>query len=439
MIKYGTAGFRDNSIKILDISKNIGIACAHLSHLQNDKIGICITASHNIYTDNGVKIMDSCGEYISSSDELLVTDIVNNNLSYLNEETFGFFIACDTRKTSKEIVIRIIEGILSVDKHANINNFGILTTPELHYYIANNENYISFYKNMYEELCKKIINCTVDCANGVGYLTLKKFGLKNIEFINTDVNNYKSLNNNCGSDYIITTQNLKEDKFMAYFDGDADRIVFSYKNIILDGDYISALIATFLKTINCDYEIAVIHTSYSSSSFVKYIKNLGIKTVNVATGVKNLHHEAKKYEIGIYFEANGHGTVLAKDYVLNTYPFLKLFNQIVGDSICNLLGILIILENGEINLEKWINLFKKIPYKLYAIDGFSREKFILDKNETYLINPVGLKKEIDKLDGYIFIRPSGTENKLRIYIESDKNIDELYTQVINILNNFSIR
>ncbi|GBN47309.1 Phosphoacetylglucosamine mutase [Araneus ventricosus] len=113
---------------------------------------------------------------------------------------------------------------------------------------------------------------------------------------------------------------METGKRYASFDGDADRLVYYYKDCtgtfrLLDGDKIATLFAHFLqpliKATELDLTMRVVQTAYANGSSTNFIeKTLGIPVVCVPTGVKHLHHEALKYDIGIYFEANGHGTVI---------------------------------------------------------------------------------------------------------------------------------
>ena len=54
-----------------------------------------------------------------------------------------------------------------------------------------------------------------------------------------------------------------------------------------------------------------VQTGYANSASTEYLKNLGAKVESVPTGVKNMHHKAVEFDIGVYFEANGHGTVVS--------------------------------------------------------------------------------------------------------------------------------
>jgi len=61
------------------------------------------------------------------------------------------------------------------------------------------------------------------------------------------------------------------------------------------------------------YQVGVVHTAYANSGAIRYIKNtLGITVKCCPTGVKYSHPEALKFDIGIYFESNGHGTIVFK-------------------------------------------------------------------------------------------------------------------------------
>ena len=103
-------------------------------------------------------------------------------------------------------------------------------------------------------------------------------------------------------------------------DGDADRVVYFYhdsdgKFHLLDGDKIATLVAAHLKELITDcglsLQLGLVQTAYANGSSTIYIQEkLGVPVSCVPTGVKYLHHKALEYDIGVYFEANGHGTVV---------------------------------------------------------------------------------------------------------------------------------
>ena len=86
--------------------------------------------------------------------------------------------------------------------------------------------------------------------------------------------------------------------------------------ILLDGDKIAALMAMLLQQelaasgLSESFNSAVIQTAYANGASTAFIHSLGMPIYMAKTGVKYLHHKAKEFDVGVYFEANGHGTVV---------------------------------------------------------------------------------------------------------------------------------
>lgn len=251
------------------------------------------------------------------------------------------YLAKDTRKSSLALSEALIDGIKC--SNGEFIDFNLLTTPQLHYITrcANFPDYGQPTENGYYEKISnaflkltehsnKKLQLTVDCANGVGALKMKLIEpyLQNkIKFDLVNIGN-GILNYRCGADFVKVNQTkpdgieLKTDHHYASFDGDADRLIYFYKNKqdslfhMLDGDRIAVLVAKFLAKLLADagldqIKIAVVQTAYANGSSTKYMKDVLKLAVDcVPTGVKHLHHQAKQSEIGVYFEANGHGTIL---------------------------------------------------------------------------------------------------------------------------------
>ena len=106
----------------------------------------------------------------------------------------------------------------------------------------------------------------------------------------------------------------------ASFDGDADRLMFFFTEgggqfRMLDGDRIAILVAIYLNeklaAAGLKLNLGMVQTAYANGGSTLYAAELGIPVACAKTGVKNLHHVALDYDVGVYFEANGHGTVRA--------------------------------------------------------------------------------------------------------------------------------
>ena len=454
-MNHGTAGFRSISNLIIDISFKIGKTVSYLCHKNKKNYGIMITASHNHYKDNGVKIVDNDGFLTKDDEEDLIKYVINDNdivkIETCINKNYTIFIGYDTRISSPLILSKIICGINNYGD-IKIVNFGLCTTPEHHSLIKNRQ-----YKNNILDLMEYENNfeLIIDCANGVGTIlfesllyTSDNVSWNSLILMNTDYENYELLNEKCGTDYYINNINNNfelDDGLYASIDGDADRSIFftisnNKINNMYDGDYLSLIYLKYLVNY-CNIpqtDICVVHTSYSNSGYVEYLKK-NYDKINIRcskTGVKNCDKIARnENDFGIYFESNGHGTFLNNK---NKYvELLNYSNNIVGDCFINIFLILCILGEMKMKFENFIFYkYKLSNYKMYNVIDINN--YINDEYETKLIKPLNIVEKIDELvKKYnlirIFIRKSGTENVLRILIEGGNCHDECFLEIQKII------
>lgn len=158
---------------------------------------------------------------------------------------------------------------------------------------------------------------------------------------------------------------------------------------------------------------------------MRLIQNVPVSCVS--TGVKHLHHEAEKYDVGVYFEANGHGTVLFSPDALNTIrtaeaktpaqkqaiaqlaSLTELINQTVGDAISDMLLVEAILTSRQWSFEEWDQAYTDLPNRLVKVVVSDRHIFKTTNAERQLVEPAGLQTEIDSLvakysNGRSFVR-----------------------------------
>ena len=161
----------------------------------------------------------------------------------------------------------------------------------------------------------------------------------------------------------------------------------------------------------------------------------------VPTGVKHLHHAAEHYDIGVYFEANGHGTVLFSPETLEklaTYQpstpaqstalnhlinLTQVINQTVGDALSDMLLVEVVLAHKSYSGLEWDSLYVDLPNRLVKVVVPNRSIFRTEDAERRLVSPPGLQAKIDDLvrryeGGRAFVRPSGTEDVVRVYAEA---------------------
>lgn len=473
--RYGTAGFRYHSSIIEQIAPLIGEFIAteagHFDELAGKHIGVMITASHNPINDNGVKIIGPDGTSIGHEFEKQVEAFVNGTApkraSTAASRSVNLIIGTDTRPSSeplKRLIVKAFKG--------KVIDHGMTTTPQLHYMTkAVNEgqrgamDYVEYYKKVFVDLVMPAMplstQIVVDCANGVGFGTLLKIvgNDSNITFVNNDQPLF--LNSECGADYIKTkkapprgvTAGSKPGAIYASLDGDADRLVmfdFAQDQLrMFDGDRIAALLTLWVKKLMAeagpvvkDLTVGVVQTAYANGASTAFIeKHVSNKVVFTPTGVKYSHHAALAFDIGIYFEANGHGTVLLSKRASKAFPKLaRITNPLVGDAIADLFMVIRAMHDLEMSADQWHQLYTERPNHLLAVPVKDRGMYKTTPDERALLEPAGIQGQIDGLiasypQARAFIRPSGTENVVRIYAEgaTDGNAKELAERIKQLL------
>ncbi|EJD04099.1 phosphoacetylglucosamine mutase [Fomitiporia mediterranea MF3/22] len=514
--QYGTAGFRTLGVLLESVLFRVGILAALRSKkLDGKTIGVMITASHNPEQDNGVKLVDPRGEMLEAAWE-------NHATTFANAPTTDAFIeaveslikvakidvtkpahvvyARDTRPTGPALVAAFEDGLKA--SKADGRDEGVRTTPVLHYLVrcinckgtaeAYGEDSEDGYMRKLSESFKKLVTgkgtkgtLIVDCANGVGAPTAERLAQYlgdslTLELVNTAVNTEGALNNACGADYVKTSQKLppslngvlRAGQRACSLDGDADRLIYYYLDErnqfhMLDGDKIAALVAAFivelvkLAGLDDKIEVGVVQTAYANGASTKYLAER-LPVTCVPTGVKHLHHAAEHFSVGVYFEANGHGTVLfsptacaalverkpstpAQQTALNHLRNLvDLINQTVGDALSDMLLVETVLAHKSFSGIEWDALYTDLPNRLVKVVVKDRNIFKTEDAERRLVAPAGLQQKLDELvrkydGGRAFVRPSGTEDVVRVYAEAilRPQADELAFKVAGLVYDFT--
>lgn len=465
---YGTAGYRTKSEEMVNIMCRASvIAYIRSATFAGKYIGLYVTASHNPLEYNGIKFVDFNGNMLDekwekSSDELVNCDdnefytLINrifrqlSNCSSYQDSIFGnVVIGRDTRPSGEKITEAIKEVLKEF--RCKIHDYGVVSCPEMHYLIRKcnekreiipREEYIDHLHRNYVKLRELVGNnmrMGVDTANGVAYLKIKEMIEKEKDLGVEILNDPESgvLNLNCGADYIVTTKKMPKIResthsLSASFDGDMDRLIFYDGMRFYDGDAQCVFLAHYFEElvtkekIKC--RVGAVLSFYSNTGAVNYLKNK-VDVVLAQTGVKNFVKEARAFDIGVYSEPNGHASVIFSKSLLETVsklqtdsiikPLTEMFDPSVGDALANMLVFKVLLQNVQ----------DLIPYTEYfsrLLQVTVKDKTLVKVDRNYKLIDQTYQNEIDQAalasKGRAFIRPSGTEDLVRIFAEAPQEL-----------------
>jgi len=345
---------------------------AMLTKRMKANMGIMITASHNPYFDNGLKLFGPDGLKLSDTIEKKIEKLIDSKI---------------TKNLSKPNILGRVKRLEDA-----------------------NDKYIKILKSNFPNNFKlKGIKIAIDCANGAGYKSgpklLKSLGAK-VYNIGTTPNGL-NINQNCGSTFPKKIKYLVKKHRVNLgisLDGDADRIILcDEKGTIVDGDQIIAMLASRWKRKKI-LKGGVIGTLMSNYGLQKYFREKKINFLRANVGDRYVKEKMQKKKFNLGGEQSGH-------IILGKFAT-------TGDGLLVALEVLFSMRKGK-KASELLNVFKPMPQILENI-------VVKDKN---IINGIKCKKAIKKanklmgVNGRLLVRKSGTEPKIRIMGEShNKNL-----------------
>ncbi|GFR49328.1 hypothetical protein Agub_g11354 [Astrephomene gubernaculifera] len=336
----------------------------------------------------------------------------------------------------------------------------------------------------------------VDCANGVGAGQLQRL-VPALQAVGIELQLRNSgeaagggqLNHKCGADFVQKErlppagfEDVPAGAQCCSIDGDADRLVYFSPQpasgapaaaaatttegvgasssscgagiMLLDGDKIALLAAVFIRDLMAQLpqqllegvKVCCVQTAYANGASTAFLREvLQLPAVCTPTGVKYLHEAAHEADLGVYFESNGHGTVLFSQQLRRRLEaaaelpaarellaLSRLINQTVGDAISGLLLVELILRRKGWTLADWQALYTDLPSRQLKLKVADRSSITTADAERVCVTPAGLQQAIDRAvsgfpKGRAFARPSGTEDAVRVYAEAatQQQADEL--------------
>ena len=332
---------------------------------SNNQVGLVISASHNLFEDNGIKFFNKDGQKFSAELERRI----------------------ETKLTQDMVAVESI----NLGKASRMNDA--------------QGRYIEFCKSSYTDLDLSGLSLLLDCANGATYSVAPKvfseLGAK-VQTIGSSPDGI-NINQNCGS----TSPDFLKEEIMkgSYdlgiaFDGDGDRIlIVNSEGEILDGDDILYILSN-----NLPPDSGVVGTLMTNKSLEIFFEKKDIPFLRADVGDKYVLQK-----------------LLEKSWVLGGEPsghIICLDAAPTGDAIIAALNLLNAIKDNNFSIRKSLEGFKKFPQTLINLEVTNPNKIII--SDKFWAEVTRIEKQLGE-NGRVLIRPSGTEPLIRIMVESDKS------------------
>ena len=380
-----TAGLTSTGVNVMTVGTIPTPAIAYLTKTIETDSGIMISASHNPYQDNGIKIFGPDGFKLTDEQELEIESLIDNSEQIKNASFEKIGKLYGGSELSQKYVQHIKQSI-----SGDLSN----------------------------------IKIALDCANGAttGVAPYIFGDLEaDIETIGCQPNGI-NINDNVGSTKIDTISAFVKENNVDVgfaFDGDGDRVLAVDANgNIVDGDKIMFILAKHLKEQGELKDNMVVSTVMSNIGFYKAIEENGLQSVKTAVGDRYVVEEMRNNNYSLGGEQSGH--IILMNYATT------------GDGILTAVKLANIIKSTGKSLEELASEVSIYPQKLVNIKVIDKKAAMEDSE--ILAECEKVEKELEG-NGRILLRASGTENLIRVMVEasSDELTDKYCEQVAKIV------
>ena len=380
-----TAGLTSTGVNVMTVGTIPTPAIAYLTKTIETDSGIMISASHNPYQDNGIKIFAPDGFKLTDEQELEIESLIDNSEQIKNASFEKIGKLYGGSELSQKYVQHIKQSI-----SGDLSN----------------------------------IKIALDCANGAttGVAPYIFGDLEaDIETIGCQPNGI-NINDNVGSTKIDTISAFVKENNVDVgfaFDGDGDRVLAVDANgNIVDGDKIMFILAKHLKEQGELKDNMVVSTVMSNIGFYKAIEENGLQSVKTAVGDRYVVEEMRNNNYSLGGEQSGH--IILMNYATT------------GDGILTAVKLASIIKSTGKSLEELASEVSIYPQKLVNIKVIDKKTAMEDSE--ILAECEKVEKELEG-NGRILLRASGTENLIRVMVEasSDELTDKYCEQVAKIV------
>ena len=361
-------------------------AIAHLTRVLRCDLGVMISASHNPYEDNGLKLFGSNGFKLNDDVENLIQSKMEKSPFLAKPANLG------RARRMEDAIGRYAEFVKQIlPKDEDLSGLKIV----------------------------------LDCANGASYKVgpevLFELGAEAI-IIGAEPNG-KNINLQCGAMFPqkMAKKTIAEGAHLGIaLDGDADRVIFAdEKGTIIDGDLIIGILASEMQKNNDLFGNEVVGTLMSNLGLEKFLNKKNITFHRTDVGDRYILEKMNDTKSKLGGEPSGH--ILLTDFAKT------------GDGLLTAIKILSLLKKSGRDASDFLRPFKLVPQSLKNIKKV--DKKILKKNNV--LQFLNYKESLLGENGRIILRPSGTEDLIRVMVESHNadKVKEITEDIVQFIIN----
>jgi phosphoglucosamine mutase len=380
------AGFTSVGMDVLLTGPIPTPAVAMLTRSMRADLGVMISASHNPYDDNGIKLFGPDGYKLSDEVENEIEQLLETNLS---------------KRLAKSPDLGRAKRIDGVQ-----------------------DRYVEFAKRtLPKQLEFDGLRVVVDCANGAAYrvapAALWELGAE-VFSLGVDPDGF-NINKECGStapaELARKVREVRADIGIA-LDGDADRVVIiDEKGHVVDGDQLLAVIAENWKDEGRLAKAGVVATVMSNLGLERHLHGLGLELARTPVGDRYVLEHMREHGLNLGGEPSGH--IIMSDYTTT------------GDGFVAALQVMAVVKKHNKPVSEVCHRFEPLPQVLKNV-RYKQGKPLDDQNVISVINAAQVKLNGN---GRLLIRPSGTEPVIRVMGEGDDKVlvEELVDDIVEAL------
>ena len=338
--------------------------------------GIMITASHNRFCDNGIKVINRYGEKLDDKTAALVESYIDGDLSLLGMEG-------DIPFATGERIGRIVD------------------------YVAGRNRYVAYLISLASHSYKHL-RIGLDCANGASWsIASAVFGAlgARVSLIGAEPDGL-NINASCGSTHIKALQKLVKEQHLDVgfaFDGDCDRcIVVDGRGRVVDGDGILYILARRLKARGMLGANTVVSTVMSNGGLADSLAKMGIESIETAVGDRFVFEAMQKGDLTLGGEQSGH--IIIRKYATS------------GDGLLTAIMLCEELCDRRLPLSELYKDLRIYPQTTLNVKVRDQSAVMSDEAVKQVLCEI---EELLSGCGRVILRKSGTEPVIRIMVECE--------------------